>query len=131
MSNEVKAPEEVKYGHLNVMFYLFIACYTDGKFKEQEALVIKALTTKWLGDDATSADVDKLVMEACVWYDSLNEEQFKNTLANSVPILTAQYPVEVLGVLIDDIEKVAKADGRYTKDEKHNVNIIKEILGLS
>ena len=131
MSNEVKAPEEVKYGHLNVMFYLFIACYTDGKFKEQEALVIKALTTKWLGDDATSADVDTLVMEACVWYDSLNQEQFKNTLANSVPILTAQYPVEVLRVLIDDIEKVAKADGRYTKDEKHNVNIIKKAFGVS
>ena len=131
MSNEIKAPEPIKFGHFNVMFYLFIACYTDAKFKEQEALAIKALTSKWLGDDATSADVDKLVTEACIWYDSLNEEQFKNTLANSVPILTAQYPVEVLGVLIDDIEKVAKADGRYTKDEKHNVNIIKEILGLS
>jgi len=70
-------------------------------------------------------------MEACVWYDSLNEEQFKNTIGNSVPILKEKYPVEHLQVLIDDIEKVAKADGRYTKDEKHNVNIIKEILGLS
>lgn len=131
MSNEIKAPEEVMFAHLNVMFYLFIACYTDGKFKEQEALAIKALTSKWLGDDATSADVDKLVMEACVWYDSLNEEQFKNTIVYSLPILKEKYPVEHLQVLIDDIEKVAKADGRYTKDEKHNVNIIKEILGLS
>jgi uncharacterized tellurite resistance protein B-like protein len=131
MSNEMKAPDPITFAHLNVMFYLFIACYTDAKFKEQEALAIKALTSKWLGDDATSADVDKLVTEACIWYDSLSDEEFKNTLANSVPILKEKYPVEHLQVLIDDIEKVAKADGRYTKDEKHNVNIIKEILGLS
>lgn len=131
MSNEIKAPDPIKFGHFNVMFYLFIACYTDAKFKEQEALAIKALTSKWLGDDATSGDVDKLVTEACIWYDSLNEEQFKNTLANSVPILKEHYPAGALKVLIDDIEMVAKADGRYTKDEKHNVNIIKEILGFS
>ena len=130
MSNEIKAPAEVKYGHLNVMFYLFIACYTDGKFKEQEALVIKALTTKWLGDDATSADVDKLVMEAYDWYASLTSDQFLSLLSFSTKKLLGQYSVEALKTLIDDIEIIAKADGRYSKTEKYNVTLIKQAFSL-
>ena len=32
---------------------------------------------------------------------------------------------------IEDVEKIAKADGRYSKAEKHNVNIIKKAFGVS
>ena len=36
MSNEIKEPKEIKYIHFNVMIFLFIACYSDGKLSEEE-----------------------------------------------------------------------------------------------
>ena len=131
MSNEIKTPKELQYVHLVVMFYLFIAGYTDGKITDEEAFAIKALTKTWLPDGTSDADVHKIVMEAYDWYASLTSEQFQNVLAGSTDMLKENYSAEGIKALIEDVEKIAKADGRYSKGEKHNVNIIKQAFGVS
>ena len=70
-------------------------------------------------------------MEAFDWYASLTSEQFQNVLANSTGMLKENYSAEGIKALIEDVEKIAKADGRYSKEEKFNVNIIKQAFGVS
>ena len=131
MSNEIKAPEEIQYTHIIVMFYLFIACYTDDELTEEEAFAIKALTKTWCADGTSDADVHKIVIESFDWYASLTSEQFQNLLSTGTDILKENYSAEGIKALIEDVEKIAKADGRYSKGEKHNVNIIKQAFGVS
>ena len=130
MSNEIKEPKEIKYIHFNVMIFLFIACYSDGKLSEEEALAIMGLTRNWCDEGTTDEDVHKLVMEAYDWYASLTSDQFLSLLSFSTKKLLGQYSVEALKTLIDDIEILAQADGRYSKTEKYNVTLIKQAFSL-
>lgn len=131
MSNEFKMPEEVKYAHVITIVYLFIAGYSDGEFSDSEMATIKTRISNWMGDDATNADVNKLILEACDWYDSLNEDQLKNTVVNSLPILKEKFNEDALKLLITDLIKIAEADGTVTQSEFGNVKVITEALGFS
>jgi tellurite resistance protein len=84
-----------------------------------------------MGDDATNADVNALILEACAWYDSLNEDGLKNTVVNSLPILKEKFNDELLRIIISDLIAVAEADGKVTKSEFGNVKVITEALGFS
>jgi tellurite resistance protein len=131
MSNEIKVPADVKYAHVLTLLYLFIAGYSDGEFSDSEMAIIKLKISNWMGDDATNADVNGLILEACAWYDSLNEDGLKNTVVNSLPILKKKFNDDLLKIIISDLIAVAEADGKVTKSEFGNVKVITEALGFS
>ena len=131
MSNEVKAPAEIKYAHVIALVYLFIAGYSDGEFSDSEMAVIKSKLSNWLGDDATNADINKMLLESAEWYDSLSEDGLKNTVVHSLPLLKEKFSEEALKVIISDLVSIVEADGKVTKAEAGNVVVITEALGFS
>lgn len=131
MSNEISVPTDIKYAHVITLVYLFIAGYSDGEFSDSEMAIIKTKLSNWMGDDATNADINKMLLEACAWYDSLNEDELKNTVVNSLPLLKEKFNEDALKVIITDLIAIAEADGTVTKSEFGNVKVITEALGFS
>ena len=116
MSDDIKQPEPLLFGHMLAFMYLTFAHYTDGEVTKEEMATVSIKIGEWMdeGDDGSST-----VSETIDWYNSVKSvrldvfdymlTRFKNM---------TQWNDKLLTSVLDDLVSIAKADGNYDDREK-------------
>ena len=69
MSDDVKQPEPLLFGHILGFMYLTFAHFTDGEVTDDEMATLTAKVGEWMGDsDSTGRNT---ISEALDWYNSV------------------------------------------------------------
>ena len=128
MSDDIKQPEPLLFGHMLAFMYLTFAHYTDGKVTNEEMAVVSIKIGEWMdeGDDGSST-----VSETIDWYNSVKavrSDVFGYMLARFKKM--TQWNDDQLTAVLDDLVSIAKADGNYDEAEKKWIRMFAEAFEL-
>jgi hypothetical protein len=122
------------YSMLDAMSYTYAAfsVLTDADHDIDEKREIFRITKEW-APDASDDEIIKQIQSAVEWVvNDLKEkpdaEEVFRHLVFCVDVLSKKFSKENINAFLGDLERIGKADGEYSQEEKDMIAAIKKIM---